>query len=158
MKKIGVVSDTHGIIRPELAGLLADCDLIVHAGDMDNADTLEELLGLGPPCRIVRGNCDYGAWSGRLPAFELFEFAGYHFYVRHIPWQIDIDPAAAGVDMVITGHTHRAEIRREGDIMFLNPGSAGPVSTGRIPTAALVTIDKNGLSPAVARLEVGFSG
>lgn len=147
MKKIGVLSDTHGLIRPEVAEMLAGCDLIIHAGDMDDAQTLGALGSIGPPCRIVWGNCDYGAWAEGLPPFELFEFAGNHFYVRHIPWQIDIDPVAAGVDVVITGHTHSAEIRHEDHVLFLNPGSAGPSSGKKPATAAIISLEGVDIKP-----------
>ena len=152
VKKIGVVSDTHGFLSPGLQDILAQCDLIIHAGDMDDAHTLGQFRAIGPPCRIARGNCDYGAWAETLSPVEFFEFAGFHFYVRHIPWQVDIDPVAAGVDVVISGHTHRARTERENGVLFLNPGSAGAVPASQNATAALITIDNKDVLPEIITL------
>jgi putative phosphoesterase len=139
-ERIVIVSDTHGLVRDQLVKIIETSDLVVHAGDLDNLATLEKVRELGVPVKVARGNCDYGAWASSLPDFELFEFAGMTFYVRHIPWMMDIDPVAAGVDIVVTGHTHQVDMRVEDGVRFLNPGSAGP-SYARPATAMIVTLN-----------------
>jgi putative phosphoesterase len=123
---IGVVSDTHGLLRPEAARALASVDLLIHAGDVGNAETLAALRAIGPPLHAVRGNVDRGAWASELPETTVVDAAGALLYVLHDRAQIDLDPHTAGFAAVIYGHSHRPEIRRERGVLWLNPGSCGP--------------------------------
>lgn len=122
---VGVVSDTHGLLRPEAVERLEGVDLIVHAGDVGNPAILEHLRRIAP-VRAVRGNTDRGLWAAGLPRYEIFEFGGRTFYVVHDILEMDLDPRAAGVAVVISGHTHRPSIQIADGVLYLNPGSIGP--------------------------------
>src|SRR5690606_24854869 len=126
MARVGVISDTHGLLRPAAVEALAGSDLIVHAGDVGDAAILDA-LGAIAPVRAVRGNVDVGTWAASLPPIEVVEVAGQHLYVLHRLEDLDLDPAAAGFAAVIYGHSHRPSAERRGGVLFLNPGSAGPV-------------------------------
>ncbi len=144
MTIVGVISDTHGLLRPEAAEALAGSDLIVHAGDVGDPAILDA-LGAIAPVRAVRGNVDVGAWAASLPAIDVVEAAGQHLYVLHRIEDLDLDPAAAGFAAVICGHSHRPSAERRGGVLFLNPGSAGPVRF-RLPVSlARLTIGPGGL-------------
>jgi len=125
MTRVGVISDTHGLLRPEAIAALEGSDLIVHAGDVGDPRILDELARLAP-VRAVRGNVDHGPWAGALPRTEVVEVEGVGLYVLHILEDLDLDPAAAGLGVVVFGHTHRPLLERRGDVLYLNPGSAGP--------------------------------
>jgi putative phosphoesterase len=124
-KRLGVISDTHGLIRLEALELLAGCELIVHAGDVGKPEVLAELQTIAPVI-AVRGNNDKGEWAKNLPETEVVEFAGLYLYVLHDLHELDLDPAAAGFRVVISGHSHRPDIRHRDEVLYLNPGSAGP--------------------------------
>jgi hypothetical protein len=125
VRRIGVVSDTHGLLRPEALEGLRGSDLIVHAGDVGNVDVLERLRAIAPTV-AVRGNVDTGAWAAELPATEVVEVGGLHLYVLHDISTLDLDPKAAGFAAVIFGHSHRPSVELRDGVLFLNPGSAGP--------------------------------
>jgi len=125
MTRVGVISDTHGLLRPEAVAVLEGSDLIVHAGDVGDPRILDELARLAP-VRAVRGNVDHGPWAGALPLTEVVEVEGVSLYVLHILEDLDLDPAAAGLGVVVFGHTHRPLLERRGEVLYLNPGSAGP--------------------------------
>ena len=137
MTRVGVISDTHGLLRPEALAALAGSDLIVHAGDVGDPAVLAA-LGEVAPVRAVRGNVDGGAWAGALPLTDAVEVGGLAVYVLHILEELDLDPAAAGMAAVIYGHTHRPALERRRGVLYLNPGSAGrrrfdlPVSLARL--------------------------
>jgi putative phosphoesterase len=122
---IGVISDTHGLVRPEIAEALRGSELIVHAGDVGDGGVLERLRAIAPTI-AVRGNIDTGAWARTLPATEIVKVSELHLYVLHDVATLDLDPEAAGFAAVISGHSHRpsAEVRQ--GVLYLNPGSAGP--------------------------------
>jgi len=122
---VGVISDTHGLLRPEAAQALHGSDLIIHAGDVGNSDIIAELKTIAP-LFVVRGNIDKEAWANDLPANQVVQFGYSSIYVIHDLHDLDLDPEAAGFSAVITGHTHRAHEYRKGKVLFLNPGSAGP--------------------------------
>ncbi|HEY8549901.1 MAG TPA: metallophosphoesterase family protein [Vicinamibacterales bacterium] len=136
---IGVISDTHGLLRPEAEAALAGADLIIHAGDVGGAEILDALRRIARVV-AVRGNVDTDAWGRTLPMTELVEHAGVSIYVVHRIDDLDIEPAAAGVQAVIYGHSHQPSIERRRGVLHLNPGSAGP-RRFRLPTT-------------IARLEV----
>jgi hypothetical protein len=123
--RVGLISDTHDLLRPEALAFLAGSDRIVHGGDVCRPEVLEALAAIAPVV-AVRGNNDRGAWAARLRESELVEVGGVWLYAIHDLAQIDIDPAAAGVAVVVSGHSHRPLVERRDGVLFVNPGSAGP--------------------------------
>jgi uncharacterized protein len=122
---LGVISDTHGSVRPEALEALRGCERIVHAGDISGADVLSELAAVAP-ITAVRGNNDHGPWADDVPHERVIEFGGFSIYVVHEPAHVPDDVVARGYDVVVTGHTHRPSIERRDGVLFVNPGSAGP--------------------------------
>jgi len=122
---IGVISDTHGLLRPEAVEALRGAERIIHAGDVGAPDVLSALAALAP-VTAVRGNNDKGAWAGRLPATAVLEAGGVSIYVLHDVSELDLDPAAAGFGVVVAGHSHQPLQEARGGVLFFNPGSAGP--------------------------------
>lgn len=125
MTKLGIISDTHKLLRPEAMEVLEGSDLIIHAGDIGNTEIIEKLRTIAP-VRAVRGNIDKSPWGDEFPYTEAFEFADKYFYVLHILQDLDLDPAAAGFDVVISGHSHIPKIATRNGVLYINPGSAGP--------------------------------
>ena len=123
--RIGLVSDTHGLLRPDALDFLRGCDRIVHAGDICERAVLDALAAIAPTT-AVRGNNDRGAWADSLRESELVEIGGVVLYVVHDIAGIDIDPAAAGVRVVVSGHSHRPSAEERDGVLYVNPGSAGP--------------------------------
>ena len=149
---VGVISDTHGLLRPEAVAALAGCDLIVHAGDVGSPAVLAGLRRVAPVV-AVRGNVDIESWARALPESEVARVGGAILYVLHDLARLDLDPAAAGFAAVVSGHSHVPAIEEQGGVLYLNPGSAGPrrfslpVSLARLRagggtvTAELVTLE-----------------
>lgn len=139
--KIGIISDTHGFLSQQASDALQGDDHIVHAGDVGGPEILQALDRIAP-VTAVRGNTDGGIWAKQLPPADMVTLAGITLYVLHDLYTIDIDPAAAGIQVVVSGHTHRPQIKTESDILYFNPGSAsqsrngGPKSVGRIDISA----------------------
>ena len=125
MPVIGVISDTHGLLRPEAVEALRGSIAIVHAGDVGDASILDELARIAP-VTAVRGNVDRGDLARRLPATATLTLHGVSIYVLHILDDLDLEPSTAGFQVVVTGHTHEAAVRTRRDVLYLNPGSAGP--------------------------------
>jgi putative phosphoesterase len=123
--KIGVVSDTHGLLRPEVVAALAGVERILHLGDVGDDAILRE-LGKIAPVMAVRGNVDREGECARLPETEILEVQGISIYLLHIVDRLDLDPKAAGFAAVLSGHSHKAEIRRHKSVLYFNPGSCGP--------------------------------
>jgi putative phosphoesterase len=138
--RIGVISDTHGLLRPEALEALGGVDRIVHAGDIGAPEVLAQLAALAP-VTAVRGNNDRGAWARRLPRTEALAVGGVRLYVLHDLHELDLEPRAAGFAAVISGHSHRPGQEARGGVLYFNPGSAGPrrfrlpVSIGRLTVA-----------------------
>jgi uncharacterized protein len=150
---IGVISDTHGLVRPQAVEALRGSDLIVHAGDVGHPAVLEALRTLAPVV-AVRGNNDRGAWAERLSATDLVEVAGISLYVLHDLAELDLDPKAAGLRAVIAGHSHQPKLETRGGVLFLNPGSAGP-RRFKLPVAlARVRVSAAGVDAELVELEV----
>ena len=122
---IGVISDTHALLRPEAVEALRGSKHIIHAGDVGNPEILDRLAEIAP-LTAIRGNIDEGAWARKLPETEIVEIAGIWIYVLHDLSQLDLKPEAAGFRVVISGHSHvpKQEVRNE--VLYFNPGSAGP--------------------------------
>lgn len=125
MVRIGLISDTHGLLRPEAKAFLAGSDFIVHAGDICDPNILAELESIAP-VTAVRGNNDKGSWAEKLNETEFLQVGEFLLYVIHDLAQLDIEPAAAGVRAVVSGHSHKPLVEERGGVLFVNPGSAGP--------------------------------
>lgn len=122
---IGLISDTHGLMRPAALAALTGVDQIIHAGDAGTPEVLAALAAIAP-VTAVRGNVDIGPWAQGLPATRVVEVEGALIYVLHDLGRLDLDPAAAGFAAVISGHSHRPIIERRRGVLYVNPGSAGP--------------------------------
>jgi putative phosphoesterase len=150
---VGVISDTHGLLRPEALEALRGSDLILHAGDIGGNTVLEALGGLAPVV-AVRGNTDGGALGRGLSDTQVVEVAGFNLYLLHDVDALDLDPIGAGMAAVVFGHSHRPEIRTYRGVLYFNPGSAGqrrfdnPVTVGRI------RVRNQELLPEIVELEV----
>lgn len=140
---VGVISDTHGLLRPEAREALAGSDLIVHAGDIGDPHVLDVLTEIAP-VHAVRGNNDRGAWADAIDSTAAVEIGERWLYVLHDLHELDLDPRAAGFAAVITGHSHRPRVETRDGVLYINPGSAGP-RRFKLPVA-------------LARLRVGPSG
>jgi putative phosphoesterase len=153
MPRIGVISDTHGLLRPEALRALAGADLIVHAGDVGSPDVLEALRAIAPVV-AVRGNNDRGPWAAALAETEVVETDGRSLYVLHDLKELDLDPRAAGFAAVIAGHSHQPRIERRDGVLYLNPGSAGP-RRFRLPIAvAWLAVEASRLDAEIVHLDV----
>ena len=150
---VGVISDTHGLLRPEVVAALRGSDLILHAGDVGKAEVLEALRAVAPTTAI-RGNVDTAIWATALPATEVISVDGLELYMLHDRAALDLDPRAAGFAAVIYGHTHRpgAEVRH--GVLYLNPGSAGPRRFTLPVTVARLTITSGHLSHEIIDLAI----
>jgi uncharacterized protein len=149
---VGVISDTHGLVRPAALGALAGSELIVHAGDVGTPDVLEQLRAVAPVV-AVRGNNDRGSWAGELSATEVVELHGVLLYVLHDVKELDLDPRAAGFRAVIAGHSHRPGIEERDGVLFLNPGSAGPRRFTLPITVARLRLCGKALDATIVHLE-----
>ena len=125
MMRIGIISDTHGLLRPEATKHLAGTDHIIHAGDIGAPKVIEGLRRIAPTTAI-KGNIDIGEWAMDYPDTELVALGGRTLYVLHNLKEIKLDPAASGIDVIISGHSHRPKIETKHGVLYLNPGSAGP--------------------------------
>ncbi len=134
---IGVIADTHGLLRPEALTALEGSDLVLHAGDVGTPEVLAT-LGRLAPVHAVRGNNDRGSWARELPATQLVEVGGATLYMLHDVNELDVDPAVAGLGAVIAGHSHKPRQELLDGVLYFNPGSAGPrrfklpIAVGRI--------------------------
>jgi putative phosphoesterase len=123
--RIGIISDTHGLLRPEATERLAGVHYIIHAGDIGRPEVISELRKIAP-ITAIRGNIDRGGWASEYPHTALVKICGRSIYVLHNLKELDFDAAAAGIDIVVSGHSHRPKIETVGGVLYLNPGSAGP--------------------------------
>ena len=123
--RVGVISDSHGLLRPEMIGLLEGCDRIVHAGDAGKETVLETLRQIAPTL-VVRGNVDRGDWAERIPVTATVCWNHVTIHVVHDLNDLAIDPPAEGVQIVISGHSHRSRLSEKDGVTYLNPGSIGP--------------------------------
>jgi putative phosphoesterase len=123
--RVGLISDTHGLLRPEVLAFLEGSDHIVHGGDICDPSVLERLAAIAP-VTAVRGNNDRGAWASSLRETELFKLGEIFVYAIHDLAELDIEPGAAGVRVVVSGHSHQPSIEQRGAVLYVNPGSAGP--------------------------------
>lgn len=143
MPRIGLISDTHGLLRPQATAFLHGCDHIVHGGDIGHAGILEALAAIAP-VTAVRGNNDFGTWAERLSETALCRVGEIRLYVIHDLALLDVDPQAAGVHVVVSGHSHKPSIARRQGVLFVNPGSAGPRRFSLPVSIAELVVDDGG--------------
>jgi putative phosphoesterase len=122
---IGVISDTHGLLRPQAVDALRGSDYIIHAGDVGAPGILDKLRDIAP-ITTVRGNVDKGDWAGELPETDVLEAGGFLIYILHDLQQLDLKPTGAGVAVVVSGHSHVPKKEMRDGVLYFNPGSAGP--------------------------------
>lgn len=151
MYTIGVISDTHGLLRPEAAARLAGVSHIVHAGDIGRPEIVERLARIAP-VTAIRGNVDSGGWAQAYPETRTVSLGGRRLYLLHDRNDLRIDPIAEGIDAVISGHSHRPLAETVDGVLYLNPGSAGPRRFSLPVTLATLELDSEGLRPALHHL------
>lgn len=153
MARIGLISDTHGLLRPEAVSFLQGSDHIVHAGDIGHAEVLDQLSALAP-VTAVRGNNDRGAWAERLSLTQFVQIGELYLYALHDIAQLDIDPKAAGVHVVVAGHSHKPSVQWRDGVLYVNPGSAGPRRFTLPISVAELLVEGAVVSPRLLELAV----
>jgi putative phosphoesterase len=151
--RLGIISDTHGLVRPQALTALAGVELIIHAGDIGGPEVLVALNAIAPVV-AVRGNNDTADWARDLPETEVVECGGVLLYVLHDVHALDLDSAAAGFRAVICGHSHRPAMEQRAGVLFLNPGSAGPRRFKLPISLAHLTIQEDRLAAELIDLPV----
>ncbi|GJL56751.1 MAG: phosphoesterase [Nitrospirales bacterium] len=153
MTTVGVISDTHGLMRPEALAALQGSELIIHAGDIGSAAVLERLRDIAPVF-AVRGNNDRDAWSRDIPLTQRVDVGSHSFYVLHELAHLDLEPAAVGLSAVLYGHSHKPLAEHRTGVLYLNPGSAGP-RRFRLPVAvARLSVNNEKLDHEILELSV----
>lgn len=153
MLRIGLISDTHGLLRPEAEAALAGCDGILHAGDIGDAGILERLARIAP-VTAVRGNNDTGSWAADIPETVTVVLAGVRIHVLHDLAALALDPTREGIAVVMAGHSHRPLVRESGGVLYVNPGSAGPRRFKLPVSVAQLRLEAGGVSARVIELQV----
>ena len=151
---VGLISDTHGLLRPEALTTLAGSDYIIHAGDIGRAEILEQLSTIAP-VTAVRGNNDKGVWALRIPETEVLQVGAAIIYVIHDVAALDLNPAAAGFHAVIAGHSHHPGIELREGVLFVNPGSAGPRRFKLPVSVGCLTVSGTSITPRLVELTLG---
>jgi putative phosphoesterase len=153
MPRVGLISDTHGLLRPEAVTFLRGSDHIIHAGDIGDATVLRQLNVLAP-VTAVRGNNDRGSWAGAIPESQVLQVDDVVMYVLHDLAELDLDPGAAGFQVVVSGHSHQPLVETRGGVLYVNPGSSGP-RRFKLPVAvAELDIAGHSVKARVVELEV----
>jgi putative phosphoesterase len=153
IKHVGVISDTHGLMREQAIDALKGSELIIHAGDIGTREVLERLSAIAP-VRAVRGNNDRDEWARTLPVTDVIELGSQQIYLLHDLAELDIDPAAAGMAAVITGHSHKPLAQVRNGVLYLNPGSAGPRRFSLPIALARLRVSSSGLQHELIELDV----
>ena len=148
---IGIISDTHGLVRPQVIEALTGAELIIHAGDIGSPDVLKTLEAIAPVV-AVRGNNDQDPWAAKFPLTNAVEHHSYFFYVVHELDHLDVDPVASEFSAVIFGHSHRASAERRKGVLYLNPGSAGPRRFTLPISVARLYLTDTGLTPEIMEI------
>ena len=149
---IGVISDTHGLLRPEAFAALQGSDYIIHAGDIGDPDILEKLTTIAP-VTAVRGNVDRAAWTKSIPVTNVLEVGNLSFYVLHILDELDLKPEAAGFAAVVYGHSHMPKQDSKNGVLYFNPGSAGPKRFNLPVSVGQLTIEAGKIGSRILRLK-----
>lgn len=150
---VGLISDTHGLLRPEVVTALGGSDFIVHAGDIGDPSILDRLAKIAPTI-AVRGNNDKGTWASRIPETEVLDVGAILIYVLHDVGELDLDPVAAGFQVVVAGHSHQPSIKWRDNVLFINPGSAGPRRFKLPVSVGKLAISGQAVSPRLIELDV----
>lgn len=153
MARIGVVSDTHGLLRPEALAFLRGSDFIVHAGDIGTPEVLEALRAVAP-VTAVRGNNDHGPWAEQIAHTDVLQVGGVCVYVVHDIAELDVDPAAGGFQVVVSGHSHKPSIGERDGVLYLNPGSCGPRRFKLPVAAAELIVEGSSVRGKIAELPI----
>ena len=151
--RIGVISDTHGLLRPEALKELRGSEHILHAGDVGSPDILDALREVAP-VSAIRGNVDEAGPCRHLPPTEFVELAGHDIYMLHDVHMLDLNPEAAGISAIIFGHSHKPMIERRRGVLFVNPGSAGPRRFQLPVTLAWLDIEATGVRARIVHLDI----
>jgi putative phosphoesterase len=151
--KIGVISDTHGLLRPQAVDALRGCTPILHAGDIGSLQVLEQLRTVAPVFP-VRGNNDKGEWADAIPETDVIEIEGFLIYLLHDANTLDLDPAAAGFHAVVSGHSHRPRNEERNGVLYFNPGAAGPRRFKLPITVGWLTVTNGKLKGEIIDLNV----
>lgn len=151
--RIGLISDTHGLLRPQALARLVGCDAIIHAGDICDAAILAALAAIAP-LTAVRGNNDHGDWAEALPEIARLEIQDVKILVIHDLKQLRMDPAAQGYGVVIAGHSHRPAVREQDGVLYVNPGSAGPRRFSLPVSVATLRLDQGRAAAQLHTLDV----
>jgi putative phosphoesterase len=155
--KIGVISDTHGLLRPEAEQCLAGVAHIIHAGDIGRPEVIAGLRRIAP-VMAIKGNVDTADWAARYPDTRTIKLGGRVIYVLHDVHQLKLDPVSDGIDVVISGHSHRPGIETVDGVLYLNPGSAGPRRFSLPITLAMLELTESGIRPVICQLGVAKQG
>jgi len=150
---IGVISDTHGLLRPQAVKALRGVELIIHAGDLGGPEVLARLTAIAP-VQAVRGNSDKGDWARPLPRNRVVAVDGVQLYVLHNLYELDLNPGAAGLAAVIYGHSHEPSLESQDGVLYLNPGSAGPRRFSLPVTLALLRVTGEALKVEFIKLKI----
>jgi uncharacterized protein len=150
---VGLISDTHGLVRPEALAALEGSGLIIHAGDIGKPEVIDQLRRVAPTF-AVRGNIDTQDWAAGLPATEVVEVGQLSFWVLHEISQLDLDPAAAGFAAVVFGHSHQPSIETKDGVLYVNPGSAGPRRFKLPVSIARIKVSGRQILPEIVELAV----
>lgn len=156
MTRIGVISDTHGLLRPEALVALAGVRHIVHAGDVGSPDVLAGLRTIAP-VTAVRGNNDTEPWAADLAISERLTIAGRTLYILHEISELNLDPAAAGFAVVVTGHSHKPNVMTRNGVLFMNPGSAGQRRFKLPVTVGTLHLSEDGIRAEIHELGIAAS-
>ena len=152
MQRIGLISDTHGLLRPEASAFLRGSNFIIHGGDIGHEGILKELTSVAP-VTAVRGNNDKGPWAEALAETEVLQVEDVLIYVIHNVAELDLDPVAAGFRVVVSGHSHKPSVIENGGVLYVNPGSAGP-RRFQLPIAvAELVVDGRSVQARVVEVE-----
>lgn len=153
MKRIGLISDTHGLLRPEALAFLRGCDHIVHGGDIGHAEILEQLATIAP-VSAVRGNNDKAEWADAIATAEFVQIEGITLYVLHDIADLDLDPPGASIQVVMTGHSHKPLIEERDGVLYINPGSAGPRRFTLPISIGELLVEGTTITPRIVTLEI----
>ena len=149
--RVGVISDTHGLLRPEAIVVMRAFDHILHAGDIGDPAILDQLRRLAP-LTAIRGNIDRSGRCAQLPATEWIELVGHKLYMLHDINELDLNPVAAGIAAIISGHSHKPSIRWREGVLYFNPGSAGP-RRFKLPTSVgILEMQDRGIEPRIVNI------
>jgi len=155
--RIGVISDTHGLLRPEAEQCLAGVAHIIHAGDIGRPEVIAGLRRIAP-VMAIKGNVDTADWAARYPDTRTIKLGGRVIYVLHDVNELKLDPVSDGIDVVISGHSHRPGIETVDGVLYLNPGSAGPRRFSLPITLAILELTESSIRPVIHQLGVDKQG